>query len=263
MVSRLTERSERAKEQSITVLLRELKEEVTNLRNELSRIEGSIVKERLRTVENALAQNYIMLYADQMEEGLDKNLERLIREDCGKRGRCIDSFKAYLTGLLRVIRKGELKDTLAALDAKISEVEDTVQDIFDAPCKLCQMNLLDTLRKEKRAFQKIAALEPFRKDEKIEGVVDMSFLVENVLEPLANSARLKILSTTYNGRKSFSELSEITDMRGGHLIFHLSKLLSAGLITQGEKKGDYVITSRGVDAIRKLLTLQLGNQQKQ
>jgi len=44
-------------------------------------------------------------------------------------------------------------------------------------------------------------------------------------------------------------------MRGGHLTFHLDQLLSAGLIAQNGRKGDYVITSRGVEVIKKLMTL--------
>lgn len=258
---RLTARFERVEKRSITVSLRELKEEIAHLRDELRRIEGSIVKERLRTVEKALAQNYLELYASQMEEGLDERLGRLVREDCGKRGRCVESFRTPLTGLLEVIRERGLKSIFADLDMKLRQVENALNEVLDTPCELCQRNLLETLRNEKQAFQKIAVLEPFHRDEKIECPVDISFLVDSVLEPLANSARLKIFIIIYNnGRKSFSELSEIVGMRGGHLIFHLKKLLHAGLITQEGRKGSYIITPRGVDVIRKILSLQLNNQ---
>lgn len=258
----LTRRFENVKEQSITRLLQELKEEIVHLRNELSRIEGYIVKERLETVEKALVQNYLRLYTDQMKEVFDKNVERLVRENCGKRERCIESFKAYLTGLLRVITERGLKEALEDLDAKLSQVENAVQKALNTPCELCQRKLLETLRKEKRSFQKIAVLEPLHRGEKIKEPVDTSFLVETLFEPLANPARLKILVTAYNGRKSFSELSEITAMKGGHLIFHLQKLLSADLIAQEKRKGDYIITPRGVGVIRKLLPLQINSQQK-
>jgi predicted transcriptional regulator len=43
---------------------------------------------------------------------------------------------------------------------------------------------------------------------------------------------------------------------GGHLIFHLKKLLDSKLIAQEDNKGDYIITPKGADAIRKILFLQ-------
>jgi DNA-binding transcriptional ArsR family regulator len=75
--------------------------------------------------------------------------------------------------------------------------------------------------------------------------VDVSFIVENLLEPLANPVRLKILLSLYGGKKNFSKLSGEMALKGGHLIFHLKKLLDAKLVTQEDNKGDYIITAKG------------------
>ena len=77
-----------------------------------------------------------------------------------------------------------------------------------------------------------------------------------MLEPLANSSRLKIFLSIYEGKKSFSKLSQISNLKGGHLIFHLKKLLDSGLIIQEDNKGDYVITQKGVDVIKKIFLFQ-------
>ncbi len=51
------------------------------------------------------------------------------------------------------------------------------------------------------------------------------------------------------------------ELKGGHLIFHLKKLLDSGLIAQEDNKGDYIITPNGVDAVKKILFLQTTEKQ--
>ncbi len=57
-------------------------------------------------------------------------------------------------------------------------------------------------------------------------------------------------------KKSFSQLTQLTGLKGGHLIFHIKKLMDAGLIVQENNKGDYLVTQRGVAIAQKLSTLQ-------
>ena len=51
------------------------------------------------------------------------------------------------------------------------------------------------------------------------------------------------------------------ELKGGHLIFHIKKLLDSKLIAQEDNKGDYIITPKGVDAIRKIIFLQTTEKQ--
>ena len=80
----------------------------------------------------------------------------------------------------------------------------------------------------------------------------MQFIVNSLLEPLANYSWLKILFSVSEGKRSFSELSRIVDLKAGHLAFHLKKLIDANLMAQEASKGDYVITQRGLKLIRKV-----------
>jgi predicted transcriptional regulator len=75
------------------------------------------------------------------------------------------------------------------------------------------------------------------------------------LEPLANSACLNILVSIFEGKKNFSRIAQINGRKGGQLIFHLKKLLDASLIAKEENKGDYIITQRGVDVLKRILSL--------
>ncbi|MFH0967052.1 MAG: ArsR family transcriptional regulator, partial [Methanobacteriota archaeon] len=45
--------------------------------------------------------------------------------------------------------------------------------------------------------------------------------------------------------KTFSDLSHLTKLRGGNLLFHIRKLQEAGMIIQRHERGDYIITEKG------------------
>ena len=64
-------------------------------------------------------------------------------------------------------------------------------------------------------------------------------------EPLANVIRVKILKSLASEPKSFADLGNLTGLRGGNLLFHLEKLLDAGMILQKGERKEYVLTGRG------------------
>lgn len=70
-------------------------------------------------------------------------------------------------------------------------------------------------------------------------------LVTDVCEPLANKQRLTIMRSLNSDTRSFSELSRITGLRGGNLLFHIQKLLDTTMILQRAERGDYMITKKG------------------
>jgi len=137
------------------------------------------------------------------------------------------------------------------LDSKISKIEQTAEKTKGEPCEECHQNFQKKLKRQKRAFQTIVLVEKSADDQNSKQI-DINRLVETVLEPLANSSRLKIFLSICEGKKSFSKLSQISSLKGGHLIFHLKKLLDSGLIIQEDNKGDYIITQKGSDIVKKI-----------
>ncbi|MCS3922120.1 DNA-binding transcriptional ArsR family regulator [Methanococcus voltae PS] len=75
--------------------------------------------------------------------------------------------------------------------------------------------------------------------------------VIEVFEPLSNERRLIILNSLLTSDRTYSELSNITGIRGGNLLFHLRKLQCSKLISQNHDRGDYILTSKG----QKILSL--------
>lgn len=64
-------------------------------------------------------------------------------------------------------------------------------------------------------------------------------------DSLSSPIRVLILKTLYIEEKSFTELSNITKLKAGNLLFHLAKLNDNGLICQHEERGNYYITLQG------------------
>jgi predicted transcriptional regulator len=133
-------------------------------------------------------------------------------------------------------------------------MEQVIQKAKGTNCEICHRDFQKKLRREKRAFQTITLVEKTPKKDETE--ININQLVEGVLEPLANSARLKILISTFEGKKSFSKIGQLTNLKGGHLLFHIKKLLDAGFIAQEDNKGDYIITEKGVEIAKKIFILQ-------
>jgi len=80
-------------------------------------------------------------------------------------------------------------------------------------------------------------------------------VVSSICEPLANRQRLLMMRSLGTGTKSFTELSRITGLRGGNLLFHLQKLTDSKLIGQKGERGDYFLTMRGHTTLRGLAEL--------
>ncbi len=68
--------------------------------------------------------------------------------------------------------------------------------------------------------------------------------------------RFQILTALMNQTRTFSEISQLTGLRGGNLLFHIKKLMDSGLILQRHERGDYIITDRGYKTMTGISRLQ-------
>lgn len=87
--------------------------------------------------------------------------------------------------------------------------------------------------------------------------------MSEILEPVSNNHRLEILKAVAYEMKSFSAFSELTNLRGGNLLFHLQKLLDNGLILQMHERGDYMITDKGLKILQGLQEIYSSLQNSQ
>jgi len=252
----MTKQNERADQEAVTNALHELTQEVGRLKAELGRMESVILKERLSAVEEALSHNRLMQYADLLGEEANEDVDKLLNVECEKRTKCHEYMREQIAENLSIIKSRGPKVALADLETKINQAASHAEKANGTQCEACQSKFQKKLKREKRAFQTIVLVEKTDDKNNNQEILNIPFLVENLLEPLANPVRLKILTSLYEGKKNFSKLSQVIELKGGHLIFHLKKLLDSRLIAQEDNKGDYIITQKGVDAIKKILFLQ-------
>ena len=235
----------------------ELKMEIKGLRADMNRVEETVLKERLRAVEDTLSQNHLLVYAGQRSQSLNQDIAILLKEDCQNRDKCLEHYKNTIEENTQVIKQSGPKAALKDLDNRIAENESMVEKTKDQQCGNCFSNFDKKLKREKRAYQEIVLVKDVNDDTKGHNqTLDIPFLLQNLFEPLGNDSRLKILAIVYEGKKSFSELSKIVDLKAGHLAFHLKKLVNAKLIAQEASKGDYIITQKGLALVKEMLVLQ-------
>jgi len=74
-------------------------------------------------------------------------------------------------------------------------------------------------------------------------------------DSLSSPVRIQIVKALYREGKSFTDLSKMTGLRGGNLLFHLEKLQKSGMILQRGERGEYQITSRGYEVLNAVAEL--------
>ena len=77
-----------------------------------------------------------------------------------------------------------------------------------------------------------------------------------LLTPLSNETRLRILKTLSKGAMYYTQIEREIGIKGGHFHFHLDKLIEAGYVSQEEEKGPYLITTKGLKALKFLYELR-------
>lgn len=233
--------------------LRELKLEVSSLRSEIQRIADAIINNRLESVKQALTSNHLRLYASQTREFIGDTVERCLRADCSRSSQCKEPFTQSVEGVMDACAHEELGDIFEKLNRELNRVQEAIEKAEGKPCQRCYVNLKNVFTNQRDDIKRITGQEATIEDKTISFDVDR--LVEEVIKPLSHPIRLTILSKVFRGRAGFTDLSDATGIRGGHLIFHLEKLLEPGLLTQNGTKGSYIITEKGVKIMEKLATL--------
>jgi DNA-binding transcriptional ArsR family regulator len=180
---------------------------------------------------------------------------------CSKRKYCMNAIMSKIesAGLAYLNSNGER--TIQILDELRCQVEDGSSDCESGDCRTYVISIVNEIR----TVFKIA----IRIENEI-GSISMTHVgegslnpqdVSDVLIPLSHPARLAILFKLEQGRMGFSEISNETGLRTGHLQFHLRALEECDFVRREHKGGKYGLSLRGITAmsgLRSLMT-ELGN----
>jgi len=236
-----------SQEQGLSAEVAELRSRLIEIQNSLQRLQESPGQTEIQIYPRGrgdILEVMVSQVMDDVEEGLYRNMVRR----CEMREPCRATFTGFLqknASLLEhdIVREEVIITNQDELDrlretapyGKCSKCFNEVSRLFGKQVRLMRSMRIYSATSDR--WQEIAELpeEP---------------LVKEVLEPIANKHRLQILKSVSQGSRTFSALSEITGLRGGNLLFHVQRLIEAGMIVQRRGRGDYMITEKGFKVLK-------------
>lgn len=231
----------------------DLKQDIARLREEIKSFSSMILSDRMEGIERTLRLNHLKVYVDREAGLVDECASRCVNVDCSNHGSCQKSFFKSIGAALVGSSDDDIGDVIERIDDELERIEDNIKIKTGKTCVSCFGNVRDELVRHRQALNLIS--KPGLREYGGKRVLDLEKISELVLKPLASPVRLRILTSLYQGRRSFSELASETGLKGGHLIFHMNQLVESGFIVQDGRKGDYVITEKGFNILEKLNSL--------
>jgi DNA-binding transcriptional ArsR family regulator len=189
--------------------------------------------------------NYL---CDDVSERLHSQMTR----ECGMSEFCETAFRDFLQETASLIGRGKIETkTLQAYRDKLEELK---KEAKTPNCSKCFSEASDLFEKQVKFMRSLQSYEDIEKESRNLDIseIELNRLVSEVCEPIANRQRLLMLKALLEGSKNFSELSRITGLRGGNLLFHIQKLLETGMVLQRNERGDYIITRKGYSTLQGL-----------
>ena len=112
-------------------------------------------------------------------------------------------------------------------------------------CDTCFSEVHRLFEKQVDLMQSLGIYQSSEQGKESAGEIPDEAVVKDLLEPVANIQRFQILKSLMVQTRTFSDISQMTGLRGGNLLFHIRKLTDSGLILQRHERGDYIITDKG------------------
>ena len=202
-----------------------------------------------------------------MTETIDENVERFLEErpqSCQILDECTTFIERGALKVLRVFMENGAQEALSILNKKSDflDGENVIQNCSNSKC----------LKKAKTIFTTLEELITTSEEASIQYAKDLFSLGEELnleegdeeelcelLAPLSNVIRLKILKGLALGSMSYTNLEKKIGVKAGHLLHHLKSLTSAQYVIKEKQNGsfsNYSITPKGLKALKFLSELR-------
>lgn len=223
--------------------MRELKTEITGLRTELKRFIERANQQHGDTVLTDLKKNYSELFTNHQVENAKADLSAHMVGDCKMRNKCYEVFMDFLQNTAQHIKDGQVSDEIIQ---SYREQMKTMRSKgpYDR-CDTCFTEVHRLFEKQIDLMQSLGIYAKAREMGDAAPEIPDEVVVKDLLEPVANIQRFQILKALATQTRTFSDISQLTGLRGGNLLFHIRKLTDTGMILQRHERGDYIITDKG------------------
>jgi len=219
-----------------------IKQEIHSLREELHRFIERTNQIHVNSIISDIRNEYSGLLAHHQVERAGDCLSHAMVHECTMHDTCFQVFLDFLTTTSQHIKNGEITEEMVqSYENQIVELKK--KGPFDK-CDICFTEVFRLFNKQIDLMRSLGILD--RKDN-VTSLVQISDeeIVTQMIEPFSSPTRFQIIQAVSKQTKTFSELSHLTKLRGGNLLFHLRKLQEAGMIIQRHERGDYIITEKG------------------
>jgi DNA-binding transcriptional ArsR family regulator len=228
-------------------------EEITGRLAELSRKIESLEQTVRRSIE-ATSQMHVDTLVEGTRASMLASLVRHVQDDnlatledgmprsCEMHERCKDKLALILRETMEVLAGEQGED---ALEDKKRELSSLFASAPFEACAFCKERAEELLEKQIRLMRSMRLYKTQDQERQDISCICSDVVVTDILEPVANKQRLYMLQSLARQTMTFSALSELTGLRGGNLLFHLSKLIEKEMVIQRHERGDYMITERG------------------
>jgi DNA-binding transcriptional ArsR family regulator len=223
--------------------IRDLKSEITGLRTDLKRFIERANQQHLDAVLGDVKKEYAGVFADHQIGTAKADLSARMVEGCAMHKTCYGVFMEFLENSARHITDGNISDEL------IQSYRERVKTLRKkGPYDQCDTCFTEVDRLFEKQVTLMKTLGIYQKNPALADVVSEiphEAVVKDLLEPVANNQRFQIVKALATGTRTFSEISQLTGLKGGNLLFHIRKLTDSGMILQRHDRGDYIITDKG------------------
>jgi predicted transcriptional regulator len=223
--------------------IRELKTEIAGLRNELKRFIEHANVQHVDGILSDLKKNYADIFTDHQVDMAKTDLSAHMASDCKMRSKCFELFMDFLQNTSRHIKDGQVSDEIIQSYREQMKVL-RKKGPYDK-CDTCFSEVHRLFEKQVDLMQSLGIYAKTREAGETGREIPDETVVKNLLEPVANIQRFQILKALTVQTRTFSDISQMTGLRGGNLLFHIRKLTDSGMILQRHERGDYIITDKG------------------
>lgn len=232
--------------------LEEINKNITNLQD--------LILHMKTVLETVTSREVDKEWLAQLTLKTNENMDKFLKErssECSIKDRCTRRVEKATFMVLRAFME---QGTKSALELAKYHVDAATRHYRDGeikcPDEVCFKNAINTFKTLEELLENSKELSmKFTKDlyspKSLSGFEDIKEEeICDLLAPLSNVTRLKILKNLGKGGKNFAQLERQIGIKGGHLQFHLNNLIQAGYVTQEKPQGKYLITIKGLKALR-------------
>jgi predicted transcriptional regulator len=230
--------------------MRAVREKLSEIHNDIKKIIERSNKLYFEAALESSRRQYSNTLLNHLFEDIGTGLERNMIKKCPEKINCTSAFTSLLQENAGLIKHSEVDDTLISNNRK--KLDGLRCGAPFSKCEQCFSEVSSLFNKQVNLMRSMRIYADNQEYKLDISFIKTDMIMSEILEPASNNHRLEILRAVAFETKNFSAFSELTNLRGGNLLFHIQKLLDGGLILQIHERGDYMITEKGLKILQGL-----------